>query len=106
MSDDILAIVGQLRVDRLHARRVVVKYVKTLKILFLDILHQLLESCRDLFLGNTHGDTSSENGKKLELLSLVIDELDLFFLTTDISELSSDTRISEANHECSRQRQG
>jgi len=67
--------------------------VKVLEILFFYILQQLFELCNNMILSETVSKHGGHEREELHLLCLVIYELGLFFLPTNVFELSSHCRI-------------
>ena len=68
-----------------------------IELLFVDLLYQLLILLVHNMGGGGLSKDSGQKREELHLLSLIIQELSLFPLSTDVSELSSDDRVAEAN---------
>lgn len=76
-----------------------VKHIQKSKLLNFDIVYHLVVKLSDVFASNGHCKASCQQWKKLHLLSLVVNELHFIFLAADVSELSSDSRVSQRNQQ-------
>jgi len=99
LSDDKKWVVGILRIKGFKTWCIVVELFKSSKNTFLEVSHQLCILLTHSIGRCGHSKHVCYNREEFHLLGLIVKQLCLFLLATDVAELSSDRWISKSNCE-------